>query len=116
MRTIDKMIFATLVSLATIGATGDVALAGDTGAAVKVVELTAQREGVFYARFSGNICDDGGAAKDIGQVLLGDPEITVEGIRELFSVLQAAKLSGSKVVVVTDGFTWGCRIKWVTLK
>lgn len=111
-----KTIFAALGTLGIAATMASTAYATQTGASVKVTELTAQREGYFYAKFSANICDDSAAAKDIGQVTSGDTGLTADGIKELFSALQAAKLSGSNVVVTTDGYTWGCRIKYVTIK
>ncbi len=91
-------------------------LAKETGAVVKVLELTTERNGEFFAKFSGNICDDPEAIQNIGQVLLTDPDTTPDGIRALVSTLQAAKLSNASVIVWTDGYSWGCRIRWVTLK
>ena len=112
----SKITYALIAAIAIFASFPRAAGAGQTGTAVKVLEIGFYRDGSLYGKFSGKVCDDPDIDQTIGQVQTTDPKVTLDGIRGLLSILQSAKLTGTTLVVYTDGVTqWGCRIWGVNL-
>ncbi len=90
--------------------------AAQTAFGVTVKQIVVNGDGSFDAQFSNVICNDSGAqAKDWGQARIGTNGVTSDGVKAMLSSLQAARLSGSTVIIRTTGFVWGCSISAVEL-
>lgn len=111
-----KTILAIVAVITMFAAAPQNVYATATGNGVKVLDLTVNSDASFWATFSGDICNDAGAVKNIGQQNTPAPSgSNMDGFKEMVSMLQAAKLSGRTVVVGTNGYTWGCVITSVRI-
>lgn len=111
-----KLIISTLAILALTAATAGVVQAASNSPAVTVTTITVFRDGHTDVAFSANLnCT--GSTTNMGTISAGANSANAEGVKAILSTLQAAKLSGSKVIVHGDGLnTWGlCNIYSVDL-
>lgn len=114
--TMNKLIPSLVAALGVVAATAGVVQAASNSPAVTVTTLTVFRDGHADVAFSAGL-NCGGSTTNVATISAGVNSANAEGVKAILSTLQAAKLSGAKVVVHGDGLnTWGlCNIYSVDL-
>jgi hypothetical protein len=110
-----KFILVATIAIGLVAGLSRPANATQTGTSVKVVQINVYNAGALDVLFSGDICNDSGAARTWGQASIGTAGTTADGLKSMLSEFTAAKLSGRSVVVRTSGYAWGCKIVGVEL-
>jgi hypothetical protein len=105
-----------ITTMAALGLTIAGSGAASNSPAVTVTSITVFRDGHADVSFSASL-NCGNSAPTWGTIQAGSNSANADGVKAVLSTLQAAKLSGSKVVVHGDGANyWGlCNIYSVDL-
>ena len=111
-----KLVVSTLAGLGLSIATAGIVHAASNSPAVTVTTITVFRDGHADVGFSADL-NCGSAVTTAGTIAAGSNAATADGVKAVLSTLQAAKLSGSRVIVHGDGQNgWGlCNIYSVDL-
>lgn len=113
-----QIISAALTAFAFTLAAPQFASAAATGTAVTVSQIHVYSDGHYDVLFSGNICNDSSATnKSWGHANAATPPSqAADGLKDMLSILSAAKLSGKSVTVYTSGVSGSmCAISGVAL-
>jgi hypothetical protein len=115
-----KIIVVSIAVFALVLGVSRPVAATPTNAVVTVGALRTTGINEVAVQFSDKICTDTTNGPDWGVASTANTPTTADGVKAMLSTLTAAKLSGKKVMVGTQGAatggTWACQIAYVQMQ